>query len=79
MTMSINEEAMKNGEKVVALHVITCICASCKRIRNNDGLWSYVADSAKNSRNNQSSHGICPECIATIYPWFEQDDSVSLK
>ena len=75
--MLAKDGAMKYSEMVVDLHGITCICSGCKKVRNNAGLWSYVEDNVKDSGTVQLSHGICPECIPKIYPWFDNDDSTS--
>jgi hypothetical protein len=44
------------------------ICASCKKVRDDQGYWqqleSYVADHS----DAEFSHGICPECAERLYP-----------
>ncbi len=66
------EEAVKQREKAMSelkiLQGFIPICASCKKIRDEEGQWSrmelYIA---KNSEAD-FSHGLCPECVKTLYP-----------
>jgi HAMP domain-containing protein len=40
------------------------ICASCKKIRNDDGYWQQVESYLSCHTGASFSHGICPECLA---------------
>jgi ligand-binding sensor domain-containing protein len=44
------------------------ICASCKKIRDDKGAWSEVETYIMDHTQADFSHGICPECIGTLYP-----------
>ncbi len=44
------------------------ICASCKKIRNDDGYWEQIEVYIKERSEAEFSHGICPECIKKLYP-----------
>ncbi len=44
------------------------ICASCKKIRNDNGYWEQVEEYIKKHSEANFSHGICPECIKKLYP-----------
>ncbi|MDP2104672.1 MAG: response regulator [Desulfobulbaceae bacterium] len=46
------------------------ICASCKNIRNDQGYWEVVEKYVMERTEAQFSHGICPKCIAKLYPDF---------
>jgi len=48
-------------------HIVT-ICASCKRIHQESGSWSTLDDHVRHKRGALFSHGICPDCAATVYP-----------
>jgi len=50
------------------LREIIPICASCKKIRDDEGLWENVEAYIKKYTDAQFSHGICPECAKKIYP-----------
>lgn len=44
------------------------ICASCKRIRDDDDCWLEVEDYFKHRDHLEFSHTICPECMQRMYP-----------
>jgi ligand-binding sensor domain-containing protein len=53
------------------------ICANCKKIRDDRGYWSHLEQYLKAHSEAVLSHGLCPECIATLYPGYvaESDDT----
>ncbi|MGD9248582.1 MAG: hypothetical protein PVI60_11525, partial [Desulfobacteraceae bacterium] len=44
------------------------ICASCKRIRDDEGGWQQIEDYIAKHSEADFSHGICPECAHRLYP-----------
>lgn len=44
------------------------ICASCKKIRDDQGFWSQFEEYIKKHSDADFSHGICPECLKKYYP-----------
>lgn len=48
------------------------ICASCKRIRDEQGTWETVEEYIREHTDADFSHGICPECLKKLYPEFKQ-------
>lgn len=45
------------------------ICASCKRIRNDDdSSWQQIEDYIASHTAADFTHGICPECAHRLYP-----------
>ena len=44
------------------------ICASCKKIRNDQGYWQRVEEYVSAHSTADFSHGICPECMKKMYP-----------
>jgi PAS domain S-box-containing protein len=46
------------------------ICASCKKIRDDSGYWSQIEVYIGEHSDAEFSHGICPECIESLYPEF---------
>ena len=63
----VNElkDALRN---VQILQGMLPICSACKRIRNDNGYWQQVEEYFTRHSNAKFSHGICPECVKTIYP-----------
>jgi hypothetical protein len=43
------------------------ICASCKRIRDDQGNWNQIESYIGEHSEIDFSHGICPECAQKIY------------
>jgi len=56
--------------EVKTLHGLLPICASCKKIRDDDGYWHQVDSYISQHTEVQFSHSICPECRAQLYPEF---------
>lgn len=50
------------------------ICASCKKIRDDQGYWRQVEEYIREHSEAEFSHGICPECAKRLYPDFYKDD-----
>ena len=48
------------------------ICSSCRRIRNDKGYWERLEEFIQEHTDADFSHGICPECMAEIYPNFNK-------
>ena len=44
------------------------ICASCKKVRNDDGFWDQIEKYILERSDAQFSHSICPECREKLYP-----------
>jgi YesN/AraC family two-component response regulator len=48
------------------------ICASCKKIRDDQGYWNQLEAYISEHSGAEFSHGICPECAIKIYPNFKK-------
>ena len=46
------------------------ICASCKKIRNDQGYWQQIETYIQNHSEALFSHGMCQECMKKFYPEF---------
>ncbi len=44
------------------------ICASCKKIRNDQGFWNQLESYIMEHSDATFSHGICPDCAKKLYP-----------
>ncbi len=72
------EELIEDLQSALA-HVKTLkglipICASCKKIRDDDGYWHQVESYIKEHSEATFSHGICPDCMQELYPGLAKDD-----
>ncbi len=54
--------------KVKLLSGLLSICASCKKIRNEEDGWEPIENYIRNRSAADFSHGVCPECLRRIYP-----------
>jgi sigma-B regulation protein RsbU (phosphoserine phosphatase) len=51
-----------------ALSGILRICASCKKIQEENGNWQQIEVYVRDHAQVEFSHGICPECTNYWYP-----------
>lgn len=61
------EEARAN---LKVLSGLLPICASCKRIRDDEGIWEQLEQYIHSHSEADFSHGICPDCMRRLYPDF---------
>jgi PAS domain S-box-containing protein len=54
--------------KVRTLSGLLPICASCKKIRDDQGYWNQIESFISEHSTVEFSHGICPECAKKLYP-----------
>ncbi|MGA2863562.1 MAG: response regulator [Verrucomicrobiota bacterium] len=47
------------------------ICASCKKIRDDQGFWQRVETYITEHSDAKFSHGLCPECTPKFFPGLE--------
>jgi PAS domain S-box-containing protein len=59
--------------KVNTLSGLLPICASCKKIRDDNGYWKQVDDYIREHSNAEFTHGICPECAEKEFPDSARD------
>ena len=55
------------AEKKVSKGIIP-ICASCEKVRTNQGFWRQLEIDFRDHSETKFSHGICPDCIEKLYP-----------
>lgn len=67
--IQLYKDLQKKYEKVLSGFIP--ICASCKRIRDEDGAWHPVETYVQKRTEAKFSHGICPVCIKRLYPHFK--------
>lgn len=63
-----NAELEKALAEIKILRGIIPICASCKKIRNDEGYWQQLEIYIQDHSDAEFSHGICDECIPKLYP-----------
>lgn len=65
---SIYEERERALADVKVLSGLLPVCASCKRIRDDEGYWKQIESYIRDHSEAEFSHGICPDCARKLYP-----------
>ena len=55
-------------EEIRKLSGLLPICASCKKIRDDNGYWMQIEKYIGEHSEAQFTHSICPECTERLYP-----------
>ena len=58
----LNEELQLALEKVKTLEGMLPICAWCRKVRDEQGLWEQIEIYVSKHSDTTWTHGICPEC-----------------
>ena len=56
--------------RVKTLKGLLPICASCRKIRDDQGYWTSVEAYLLQHSDAEFTHGICPDCAQELYPDF---------
>jgi len=59
--------------EIKTLSGIIPICASCKKIRDDQGFWNQVETYISSHSPAVFSHGLCPDCLKRDFPEFADD------
>jgi hypothetical protein len=54
--------------KVKQLSGLLPICASCKKIRDDQGYWNQIEEYIRKHTEVNFSHSLCPLCVEKLYP-----------
>ena len=73
------QELQSALENVKTLQGLIPICANCKKIRDDDGFWQQVEGYIQKHSDIKFTHGICPDCMAKLYPNFVNSQSNEQK
>ena len=60
----------KSLEEIKTLRGLLPICAGCKRIRTDDGIWHEIEVYVRDHSDAEFSHDLCEQCIKTMYPGY---------
>jgi hypothetical protein len=61
-----SEDLRRSLSKVRVLEAFIPICAQCKKIRNQQGIWQQLEAYFRENSSTQFSHGYCPECAKKL-------------
>jgi len=63
-------ELQEAAGRIRTLHGLLPICANCKKVRDDSGYWRQVEEYVQSHLDVEFTHGICPECMAKLYPEY---------
>jgi hypothetical protein len=63
-----NKELSGALGRVRQLSGLLPICSCCKKIRDDRGYWTQLEQYFSDHSDVGFSHGICPECVGTMFP-----------
>ena len=69
----LNLDLGKALEEVKVLRGLIPICAHCKRVRTDDGLWQRIEKYIEARSEAQFTHGLCADCAQELYPELLDD------
>jgi len=68
-----NAELQQRISQIKHLHGLLPICASCKKVRSDEGAWEEIEHYVMDHSDAEFSHGICPSCLRDKYPEFADE------
>ena len=69
-TIRDKDELERAQNEIRVLRGYLPICASCKNIRDESGNWNQIEKYLSEHSEARLSHGICPDCVARLYPYI---------
>jgi two-component system, cell cycle sensor histidine kinase and response regulator CckA len=70
LRLKLIQELTEALAQVKTLSGLLPICASCKKIRDDNGYWQQVETYIQKHANVDFTHGICPDCVKQLYPEY---------
>jgi len=63
-----NNQLVEAMARIKTLSGMLPICASCKRIRDDQGYWQQIESYISSHSDAEFSHGLCSDCMRKLYP-----------
>jgi PleD family two-component response regulator len=73
-----NAELQEALDEIRTLRGILPICSSCKKIRNDEGIWQQIELYIAEHSEAKFSHGICKECAIKLYPELMGENGIKV-
>jgi hypothetical protein len=61
-------ELQRAMTEVKVLGGLLPVCASCKKIRDDNGYWNQIEAYVREHSEADFTHSICPDCTKKLYP-----------
>jgi PAS domain S-box-containing protein len=71
---SLIQELKASAQQVRVLRGLLPICATCKRVRDDEGYWQQVEAFIARHSEITFTHGVCPDCAKQTEHQFEQGE-----
>ena len=68
LTEALERQVRERTIQIKKLSGLLPICASCKKIRDDQGYWQQVEQYLGEHSDAEFTHSICPECMKKLYP-----------
>jgi AmiR/NasT family two-component response regulator len=59
----VNAELLEARRRIGALENLLPVCAQCKRMRNDSGVWQPIESRLSEHAGAASRHRLCPDCM----------------
>ncbi|MEI9897445.1 MAG: hypothetical protein WDN28_27210 [Chthoniobacter sp.] len=73
----LNAELSHALAEIKRLEGLLPICASCKRIRQEDNTWEQIEIFVTKRTDAKFTHGLCPECANALFPGISTEINVA--
>ncbi len=80
--LKVIQEKNQIFEETKVLRGLLPICASCKKIRDDNGYWNRIEIYIEKHSDAHFSHGICQECQDELYgdqEWYKKMKNKCIK
>jgi GAF domain-containing protein len=54
--------------EIKTLRSILPMCSHCRKVRDDEGVWSRLEAYVSTHTDTRFSHGLCPDCMRELYP-----------
>lgn len=54
--------------EIKTLRSILPICSHCRKVRDDEGVWSRLEAYVADHTDTRFTHGLCPDCLRELYP-----------
>jgi hypothetical protein len=69
--LEANQELEQAAKEINKLRGLIPICAKCNRMKDDQGYWRRVEDFLSARAEVEFTHGLCPACVAILYPQLD--------
>lgn len=70
--LEINAELARSLQEIQTLQNLLPVCAWCRKIRDDEGLWTGLERYFEDRIHVQFTHGACPDCEEKLRQGFEE-------